>query len=295
MSRAATFELKKRPTGLLNVMERAVEAVAPLLEPRQRDLELLPPLHTIELEVDLDRMGQAVGHLLRNALQNSAPGTKVTLAASGDGQTATLAVEDQGAGIDPRRLPLIFVAETSPLPFDLPGDGQGFGLALTKSIIERHGGTLVAESAGLGWGSRFTVKIPVVGAISDGSPGGGAARRGLLNRRVLLVDDNVDAAEMLGEILAQNGHVAEIAHTADEAMRALATFQPHLALLDIGLPDIDGFELATRLRSEAPSIRLISLSGYGDERTRERSKDAGFEAHFTKPIVVAALLQLMQP
>jgi DNA-binding response OmpR family regulator len=105
----------------------------------------------------------------------------------------------------------------------------------------------------------------------------------------------VDAAELLADLLAQSGHTAEIAHTAEQALTAVAAFHPHLAVLDIGLPGIDGFELAVRIRSEAPAIRLISLSGYGDERTRQRSEASGFEAHFTKPIPVRELLELMHP
>jgi CheY-like chemotaxis protein len=216
-----------------------------------------------------------------------------------EGAEIILEVRDNGIGIAPEVLPRVFdlfVQERQALDRSL--GGLGLGLAIVRSLVTMHGGTVTARSEGKGQGSEFTIRIPAAARQSAAAPaqpeaGVAAAPAREAGLKILLVDDNDDAAELLGELLRTLGHVTCVAHDGPAALRMAAEFQPEVALLDIGLPVMDGYELARRLR-EIPTLKdvqLVAVTGYGQEADRLRSRDAGFDAHLVKPVQ----LEMLEP
>jgi CheY-like chemotaxis protein len=212
---------------------------------------------------------------------------------AGDGVAVT-EIEDNGEGIAADVLPTIFEPFVQGArKIDRSQGGLGIGLALVRSLTERHGGEVEAFSDGPGRGSRFRVCLPLsTGAIREvqHTPDGMVPLRGA-SRRILLVDDNRDAAEMMAELLRAAGHEVVVAFDGPSALGSAPTFRPHVALLDIGLPVMDGYDLARKLRDTLPSApRLVAISGYGQEHDRRRSEEAGFQAHLVKPVQAAQVL-----
>jgi signal transduction histidine kinase/CheY-like chemotaxis protein len=283
-------ELQRRPMELAEVVRRACERAGDALDARRDDLRIDVAPTGLSCSVDPDRMAQAVENVLRNAAQNSAPGSRIAVSAAKRDGNIVLSVRDTGVGIAPDLLPRVFdLFVQHPQPIDRSRGGLGTGLAITKNIVELHGGRVTAHSEGPGRGSELVVELPA----PRGAAAPGAAKK-LAARRVLVVDDNHEAAEMLGELLVELGHVAEVAHDAEAALEVARRFDPELALLDIGLPVVDGYELARRLRTERPALRLVAVSGYGDASNKARSAAAGFEAHLVKPITIEAVLALLE-
>jgi CheY-like chemotaxis protein len=205
---------------------------------------------------------------------------------------------DDGMGIAPELLPSLFDPFVrGPRGADRAEGGLGIGLALVKNLVSMHGGTVHGESQGRGRGSTFTLRFPLspelepaAGAMPSSFPGSAAKAR-----RILVVDDNQDAGELLAEGFRYAGHDVRIAHTAESALELIASQAPDLAILDIGLPDMDGYELASRIRSlpVGANMRLIALTGYGRDHDRQRSQAAGFSHHLVKPVDFNALLELV--
>jgi len=291
-------QLERRPINVAQIVDRSLALATEALDDRREDLDLLVHAGDVTLTVDLERMAQGLSNLLRNAAQNSAPGSKIQLGAEASADSVTITVKDSGAGIPAELLPRVFdLFVQHPQPLDRSRGGLGIGLAIARNIVELHGGTVAARSAGLGTGSEFIVTLPrsTCEVTSRNAPASrGEPTPSESRRRVLVVDDNKDAAEMLAELLVECGHVAEVAHSADEALDAARRFAPELALLDIGLPVVDGYELAKRLHAQDASIRLVAVSGYGDRTNRTRSSEAGFEAHLVKPVRLDDLLTLLE-
>jgi CheY-like chemotaxis protein len=214
-------------------------------------------------------------------------------------------VLDTGIGIAPAMLPKVFeMFAQGDRALERPRGGLGIGLTLVKSLVEMHGGTVTGASDGLGKGSEFTVRLPMVEPPpeSRGEPApAAAAARAIVRRRVLVVDDNLDAAESLVELLRLMGHDVRAAHDGVAAVAAAAEFRPDLALIDIGLPELNGYEVAHRIREAADSrdMLLVALTGYGQEEDRRKSREAGFDDHFVKPIakeqLEALLTQIRSP
>jgi CheY-like chemotaxis protein/anti-sigma regulatory factor (Ser/Thr protein kinase) len=255
------------------------------------------------VQVDPTRMAQVVSNMLNNAAKYTPESGRIELTAQQEGSQLAIRVRDNGDGLAPETLPEIFELFTQVgKTLDNAQGGLGIGLALVKRLVEMHGGAVHAESAGLGQGSTFTVRLP---AISRAEPGieharshreGGSARAW----RILVVDDNEDAAETLAAVLLMSGHTTKTCHSGPAALEALASFGPEIVLLDIGLPGMDGYEVARRIRGmpEGADLLLVAITGWGGESDRKRTQQAGFDEHLTKPVeferLESVLAQLAQ-
>jgi CheY-like chemotaxis protein/two-component sensor histidine kinase len=292
------IQLVRQVVELASVLAKAIEMASPLLEKRRQELSIDVPREGLAVDADPTRLAQVFQNLLTNASKYSQPATLIALRARADGERIVVTVRDQGIGIPPELLPEVFdVFVQGQRAIDRSEGGLGLGLAIAKSICELHGGRIAAASAGPGAGSVFTVTLPGAARAEAAQRAGVAAPvvRTAGAVRVLVVDDNVDAAQTLHEFLGHIGHDSAVAHDGVAALELARSFHPQVALLDIGLPVMDGYELARRLRAQhdgAP-LRLIALTGYGQEDDRARSQEAGFDHHLVKPIALDALMPLL--
>jgi signal transduction histidine kinase/DNA-binding response OmpR family regulator len=293
------IELRKKRVEVAAVVLRAVEMATPLLERRQQRLSLDVPPEGLLVLGDPARLAQVVSNLLTNASKYSDPGTAVSVVAAAAGDQVNIRVRDQGIGIAPEMLDHIFEAFVQQRQaIDRSGGGLGLGLSIVRSLVAMHDGRVSATSRGPGAGSEFTVQLPLVEAMAADAqavrPGqvAGAAQH---TSRILIVDDNDDAAAMIGELLGSMGFDVRIAHDGPSALALAAGFRPHVALLDIGLPVMDGYELGKRLREVLPSteLRLVAVTGYGQDNDRKRSREAGFAAHIVKPVDIDVLTRVL--
>jgi CheY-like chemotaxis protein len=233
-----------------------------------------------------------VSNLLTNAAKYSDPGSPIVVTASRHGERVSLSIRDRGVGIAPElfeRVFELFVQEKQAV--DRAGGGLGLGLAIVRNIVELHGGTVSAHSEGAGLGTELLVQLPLCAGVASAAAAAAAPEDGhgslplaRAHRRILIVDDNEDAASLLAQVLERLGHEVMVANDSQLALERAAAFAPEVALLDIGLPGLDGHEVGARLRQQLPALRLIAISGYGDPASRARSLAAGFEAHLVKPI-----------
>ena len=232
------------------------------------------------------RFSQIVGNLLTNAAKFTPAGGQVKVRGYARGREVLLEVEDDGIGIEPRHLEAIFDPFVQARRGDETHGGLGLGLSLVRDLVQLHGGTVQAESAGLGKGSRFTLRLPLGTLDAFTSTVSPKERTSLSPLRVLVVDDNEDSADMLGLLLSESGHEVRVAYDGPRALALASEFEPNAAVLDIGLPVMDGYELATRLRERygAQGLRLLALTGFGQEQDKARCLEAGFHRHLTKPI-----------
>jgi CheY-like chemotaxis protein len=288
------LELKRAPVALASVIDDAVESVRPLLEERQQRLEVSAPQTGLDVFGDRARLAQVVANLLTNASQYSPRGTRINVNAHGlpRGDTLEISVRDQGIGIEPGMLDTVWNAFTQGAQsLDRSHGGLGIGLTIVQSLVALHGGTVAAYSEGKGMGSEFSVRLPRMMEPS-GSPAAPDERQAepatgiFAGRKILLVDDNEDAIELLAEWFRSRGATVE---TAPDGLAALATaerFRPEVALLDLGLPALSGYEVARRLRAQATHRRLvlIAVTGYGERSAREQTSAAGFDEHWVKPL-----------
>jgi CheY-like chemotaxis protein len=290
-------ELKTARVEVAAVVARAVELSAALLEERRHQLTVSVPSGLV-VDGDPTRLAQVVSNLLTNAAKYTGPGGHVGVEASRRADRIVLSVRDDGVGISPAMLPRIFdLFAQEDQGSDRSHGGLGLGLTIVKSLVSLHGGTVSGQSEGRGMGSVFTVELPAAGALTvsqaKASPAPPVNRGNGL--RVLVVDDNTDAAEMLGEWLIAAGFDVRVVHDGLAAIEAAEAFVPHAMLLDIGLPVIDGFEVGRRIR-DRPLRRqpfLIAVTGYGQRVDRERSSREGFHAHLVKPVDLDALTKLL--
>jgi CheY-like chemotaxis protein len=251
----------------------------------------------LEMVADPTRLAQVVSNLLNNAAKYTPSGGVIRLEARREGQDALISVSDSGVGIAPDGLTAVFEMFTQVgANRDRSQGGLGIGLALVRKLVELHGGSVTAESPGVGQGSTFTVRLPLAetaAAAPDtaGRPSSAPSRA----FRVLVVDDNTDAAESLAILLEMEGHLTRIASSGDEAVRCAHEFHPEIVFLDIGMPGKDGYQVARELR-DAPDTRsavLVALTGWGAKDDRARSRQAGFDHHLTKPAGLAAVDSLL--
>jgi PAS domain S-box-containing protein len=298
--REGRIELRREVVGLSAILDAAVETSQPLISERQHQLTVERPPEEAWIEGDPVRLSQALTNLLNNAAKYTDPGGRIELAASRSDGDAVIRVRDSGIGIDPMMLPHVFdlfvqVAERS----EVSAGGVGIGLTLAKRIVELHGGRLDALSAGVGLGSEFVIRLPVVEAgraQSSKVPRAGEkspARPTAL--RVLVVDDNVDAADGLALLLDLQGYETRVAYDGATALEAVKEFRPEVAILDIGMPLMDGYELARRLR-EAPETEktvLVAMTGWGQVEDLRKAREAGFHHHLVKPSEPATLEKLL--
>jgi PAS domain S-box-containing protein len=304
------IELRRERIELAEIVAKAIEMASPLIEQRRHQLTVDVPRSGLAVEADAVRMAQVVANLLNNAAKYTEPHGTIVLAAAEHGGTIVLRVLDTGIGLSAEMLPRVFdlfVQEHQAL--DRAQGGLGLGLAIVRVLVELHGGTVEARSEGHGRGSEFLVRLPAANAANtaDASATGDRSAPAPLPGevseaavpphalRVLVVDDNLDAAELLATSVQMMGHVARTAHDGPAALRIAADFQPEVALLDIGLPAMDGYELARHLRDlpDLESVRLIAVTGYSQEADRAQATAAGFEQHLVKPIRLERLAALL--
>ena len=280
-------ELDKARLELAQVIASAIEIASPLFERRRHALTVDVPAG-LQLEGDRTRLTQIFANLLTNASKYTPERGTIAVRAWRDGDELVVSVRDNGAGIDAVLLPRIFELFTQgPRPIDRSEGGLGIGLTLVKSLTALHGGRVEARSDGPGHGSEFVVRLPAATEAPVAEPAGSTlAPPPPTARRILVIDDNRDAADMLAQLLASVGHEVEVAYDGPHALRVAESFAPQIAIVDIGLPVMDGYELAARLRELpfAGQLRLFALTGYGQVHDRARSQAAGFAAHFVKPI-----------
>ncbi|HJL14554.1 MAG TPA: ATP-binding protein, partial [Sandaracinaceae bacterium LLY-WYZ-13_1] len=291
--------LRREPVKLDEILAHALRTARPTLEAHEHepDVSWNGPLETYG---DPMRLEQLVVNLLTNAAKYTEPEDRIEVTLHRDGATGVLEVRDEGRGIDPDLLPSIFDLFTQgERAEDRPEGGLGVGLSLSRQLAELHGGTLRARSEGLGRGSTFTLRLPLRRSerrpihTPAALPATGAERP----LRVLVVDDNEDAAEMLAQVLSRSGHRVRTAFDGEEVLEAAREFVPEVAVLDIGLPRRNGYELAMAMRGD-PNLRdarLIALTGYGTRDDRRRARRAGFDHHLVKPARAGELRALIQP
>jgi CheY-like chemotaxis protein len=253
----------------------------------------------LAVNADPLRLAQVLGNLLSNAAKYTPPQGHVWLTARLEGENVAIRVRDDGDGISPDLLPRVFdlFVQGSRTSARSEG-GLGLGLALVKSFVSLHGGTVSAASEGLGRGSEFVVRIPAITGLEAAPPSPPALpSERSERRRILVVDDNEDARELLAELLRDLGHEVRVAEDGPTALQELREFHAEVAILDLGLPVMDGFELARRVREQQrpPFPRLVALTGYGLDRDLVRTRAAGFDAHLVKPVDMADLVSAIEP
>lgn len=286
---------------LATVISGAVETSRPLIEASSHRLEVALPSEPLWVNADQARLSQVLANLLNNAAKYTPEGGKLSISAIREGTEATIRVRDNGMGIPAEMLAKVFDLFTQvDRSLDRSQGGLGIGLTLVQRLVELHGGRVQVASEGPGRGSEFTVRLPLALAPPAQGPDALAAEKTsampMVERlRILVVDDNVEAAESLGKLLRLEGHQVSCAYDGMSALNIAEKIRPNLAILDLGLPGVDGFEVARRLRSDLnlTDIVLFALSGYGQEEDHRRSSLAGFDKHFNKPLDFHRLIQAM--
>ena len=280
------------------VLSQAIEMASPLLEKQAHRLKIDVPREGLLIDADPTRLAQVFHNLISNAAKYTKARGDIELRASATKNELCVEIGDNGIGIAPELLPRIFELFTQgERSIDRAEGGLGIGLAIARNLCELHGGSIAAHSAGLDQGSTFTVRLPRATGVPSQVPAAEPTRptrRATKPVRVLIVDDNVDAAETLHEFLALQGYETAVAHDGLAGLDRAATFAPDVCVLDIGLPVMDGYELAGRLRAQlGAGARLIAATGYGQDSDRARTKEAGFDHHLVKPIVLDTLIALL--
>ncbi|MEO5894608.1 MAG: PAS domain-containing protein [Vicinamibacterales bacterium] len=291
-------ELKREVSELVEIVASAIEVASPLLEGRRHTLTVNVARTGLAVFGDAARLRQVISNLLTNAAKYTPPGGTISITASHEQDEIILRVRDTGIGIPAEMLPRIFeMFVQSRRAIDRSDGGLGLGLTIVRNLVERHGGTVEAWSGGIDKGSEFVVRLPaaLVAAAAPHHEGELLSTPApvVSAGTILVVDDNLDAAQLLAEALSLQGHVTHVAHDGPSALRAAATIRFDTALLDIGLPVMDGYELAGRLRTieGLENIWLIAVTGYGQEADRQRAASAGFDRHLVKPVDLDLLAQ----
>ncbi len=282
------IELRREVIDVATCVHLAIETAEPLIRSKAHRLTLTQTLEPIYVPADKVRLGQCIANVLVNAAKYTPDGGEIRIRPHVDGNTAVVEIADNGIGIAPEFLPRIFeLFAQSERGLDRSQGGLGVGLTVCKQIVELHGGNVIASSPGVGHGSTFTIRLPLAEQAAT-SPRAAALQPDSL-QRVLIVDDNRDAADSLAMLLQFEGRQTLCVYSGEQALEVLAAFQPQLVLLDIGLPGMDGYEVARRLKAAAPGLHVIALSGYAQLEDRQRSAAAGFDAHLVKPVDLDAL------
>jgi signal transduction histidine kinase len=292
-------DLEIRTIEIASAIASGIEIASPLIEQRRHTLTVDVPSQGLQVDGDDHRLAQVISNLLNNAARYTPTGGAISLSARGEGGMVAIAVKDNGIGIEAALLPRIFdTFVQGSRAIDRSAGGLGIGLALVRNLVILHGGTVAASSAGVTRGSEFVVRIPMSSAIMSAPPATAprapGRQRGSTDS-VLVVDDNQDAADLLATIVRMHGYRVEVAHDGPSALDRLDGFSPNVIILDIGLPDMDGYELARRIRErpEQRRAKLIALTGYGQRSDHERSTEAGFALHLVKPINAGQLLDTL--
>lgn len=293
------LELKLQPAKLGDIVHAALETSQPLIEAGGQRFTLKMPGEPIVLDADAARLSQVVSNLLNNAAKFTPRGGHITLEIEREGGDAVLRVRDSGIGITPEALPRIFemFAQGDGTP-ERARSGLGVGLTLVRRLVEMHGGTVDAVSEGRNCGAEFVVRLPAArkrATRETKRDGGSDAHLPSPGLRILVVDDNVDAAVTLAELLSIYGHDVRVAHDGLKALEETDAFRPHAVILDIGMPKMDGYTVAKRIREGMGGGQplIIAVTGWGQEEDRMRSQAAGFDHHLVKPVDPATLAALL--
>ena len=289
--------LRKERVDLTEIVRTAVETSQPLIDAGRNRLDVCLPNEPLPMDADPVRLSQVIVNLLNNAAKYSDEGARIWLAAQREGSEVSVSVRDNGIGIAPDMLPKIFElfiqANSS---YDRVQGGLGIGLALVKRLVELHGGSIVANSDGLGRGSEFVVRLPLAKEDRDEcQPAPKRRSRTVSSHRILIVDDYRDSANSLSMLLKLSGGEVRTAYDGKTALEAIQSFQPSVVLLDIGMPQMDGYEVARRAREDSAGreLTLIAMTGWGEQDSIHRSKDAGIDYHLVKPVDYDALIELL--
>lgn len=290
--------LRRQPLVLREVLISAIEATRPLIDARRHTLEVTVTDEALPLNADSVRLTQVFANLLHNAAKYTDPGGKLALSVQRQGTDAVVSVSDNGVGLSPEFQPRVFdLFAQAPVSIGGARDGLGIGLTLVRALVELHGGSVTADSQGPGRGSTFVVRLPITSVAESPAPPAtpGGLSKTATPLRLLIVDDNVDAADSLAAMLRAMGHDAEVAYSGARALQVAADLEADLIFLDLSLPEMDGFEILRRLRRvlRRPT-RFIALTGYSGEEMRRRCVDAGFDEHAVKPVLLDQLESIMQ-
>jgi signal transduction histidine kinase/CheY-like chemotaxis protein len=294
-----TLALRMQSTELASVIDTAVETARPTIDSKRHVLTLDIPPEPIRFTADPLRVAQVLSNLLTNAAKYTDPEGEIRLTARCDASDVVIRVADSGIGISAATLPRVFnmfsqVHSTT----DRSEGGLGIGLALAQGLIELHGGTIAASSAGLGCGSEFTVRLPrrVVVELVQSTSNACPTIRETQSRRILIADDNRDSAETLAALLRMEGHEVTSVHDGPVALSVFGELRPEVALLDIGMPGLTGYEVARKMRQSAPRmpLLLIAITGWGQDIDKERAFAAGFDHHLTKPVDPQRLVEMLK-
>ncbi|MFL6262958.1 MAG: ATP-binding protein [Thermoanaerobaculia bacterium] len=292
-----SIRLRKEVVDLGTIVQRAVEGNRPLIESRAHTLSLGLPAEPVRLEADATRLEQVISNLLNNAAKYTMPGGHIWVTAAREGEEAVVRVRDTGIGIPPDVLDRVFepFVQQSNGSLARTQGGLGVGLTLVRSLVEMHGGRVEASSPGLGQGSELVVRLPAQTLAEATLPSEPVAANAPRPLRVLVVEDNIDAAESLATLLRLWNHDVSVVHDGRTALEAAREQQPEVVLLDIGLPGLDGYQVARRLREELhlDHALLVAMTGYGQPEDRRRSKEAGIQYHFVKPVEPLVLRNLL--
>jgi CheY-like chemotaxis protein len=289
--------LRKQPIELGTALRGAMELSRQAIEAAHHELTLELPSSPLIVEGDAVRLAQVFADLLNNAAKYTADGGRIQVVVGREDDVAVISVRDNGSGISREMLPHVFeLFVQDRQPANRAPSGLGIGLTLARRLVEMHAGSVVAHSEGPGCGSEFVVRLPLAAALTAGKENERVARgTRLADRRILVVDDNRDAASSLGTLLEALGADVRVVCDGQEALAALDTFRPSVIVLDIGMPGMDGHEVARRVRQRpgGGNTTLIALTGWGQEEDRRRSQAAGFDHHLVKPADIGALQALL--
>src|SRR5688572_13280915 len=291
-----SITIEKKPVDVNSVLWQAVEVVQPLIDERDHKLKVAPLPQPVSLEGDAARLCQVVVNLLDNAARYTESGGEIALSAAREKDSIAIRVKDNGAGIAPESLPVVFELFTrAHRSADRPQGGLGIGLSLVRNLVEMHGGTVEAKSAGLKQGTEFVVRLPLRPHTARAEQPLKTAREGDTPRRIVVIDDNLDAAESLAMLLRLKGHEVHVAYDGPAGVSLVMKTGPDCVLVDIGLPGIDGYEVAKRLRAhDTNGMLLVALTGYGNSADRMKSEQAGFDYHLVKPVPQSVLENLLR-
>lgn len=290
------IEVHREPLELGAVLKAAIDMSHPLISAAQQELHVNVPREPITVAGDAVRLTQIFGNILNNASKYSNVGGHIWVTASVSPDGAVVSVRDHGIGIAASQLGNVFDLFTQvDRPRHRAQGGLGIGLTLVRTLVSMHGGSVEARSAGIEKGSEFIVRLPVLRSQPVARPDAAPRLPTFPARRILIVDDNRDAAEALGTLLHALGAIPSVAHTGDAALKLLETDDPQVVVLDLGMPGLDGFEIARRIRARALShpVLLIALTGWGRDEDRTRVLEAGFDHHLVKPVDIDRLRQLV--
>jgi len=288
------IELRRKPVAVADLVARSLETVDPMIRRKRHQVSITASRDGLHVNVDPERLVQCLGNLLTNAVKYTEPEGHIRIDTRADGGDVIVSISDNGMGIAPELMPRIFdLFVQGERTLDRSQGGLGIGLCLVKRLVDMHGGDVQVMSSGERRGTTVEVRLPLLDGPApspqDTVDAAGAARR------ILVVDDNEDAANTLAMILKLEGHDVDTAYSGAEALGKLDGFKPGVVLLDIGLPGIDGFEVAARIRAQPrhAGMRLVAITGYGTDADRLRTQQAGFESHLVKPVDFTELLKVL--